>query len=162
MKGRWLVTALTVTLLAGCGGSGVGPIPPGQQAKGKVVLPAGCSVQPANLTVLSSTGRVAVGGDGSFVTRAVGSGPAQVILVDRAGRPVLLGYVDASDPDGGEINARETAVALIWDALVTFAPPPAHWAELLTAIRADPRVGPLATVIEQQLVSDPAALSKKN
>lgn len=162
MKGRWLVTALTVTLLAGCGGSGVGPIPPGQQAKGKVVLPAGCSVQPVNLTVLSSTGRVAVRGDGSFVTRAVGSGPAQVILVDRAGRPVLLGYVDASDPDGGEISARETAVALIWDALVTFAPPPAHWAELLTAIRADPRVGPLATVIEQQLVSDPAALSKRN
>lgn len=143
-------------LLLGCGG-GSGAIH-GLPAGGTVTLPAGSVLNLADLTVFSALGTAPVTADGAFTAQEPNSGPALAGLFDKAGNLILLGYIDADDPAGGAIDAKSTAVALLFQAIGGYLVPTGEWKKLLGLIADSPQAETLAAVIAARVAANPTAL----
>lgn len=158
MRARWAVFVAVAVLVMVCGCGGGGSTPTAIGTEGTVELPAGTALRLADLQVMTCLGSVPVSADGRFLAREPGSGPAQVMLLNRDGDLVMLGYLDANHPQGGKINARETAVALLLCGLLPVMPPRAYWGEVLDLIRQAPQADALRQVIAGRLAANPTAL----
>ncbi len=120
-------------------------------------LPAGSSVSLSGLTVATSAGQAPVGASGGFSARQIGSGVALVSVADGAGRPVLCGFLDAGLRGTPTINARSTAVALLFNALQAFTLPRDSWARAIELISSNAATDTLAEVAARRIAANPHA-----
>lgn len=75
-----------------------------------------------------------VAADGTFSITEPDTGPARVGLFNGADQLILYGYVDAATGTG-EVSAKQTAIALLFDATGAGTLPPALWSRALEIIR---------------------------
>jgi len=159
-----LVVTVVVSLVVGCGGSLAPTFPSpdggaGIKVAGNVVLPEGSGLHLSGLRVMGCLGQSRVTEKGEFSVTQPDTGPAQVMLLDSAGKVVLLGYVDAAYPEAGEISAKETAVALLFDCLLPFIPSAEYYQTVLDLIRKDPLAETLGSAIASAVAANPTALA---
>jgi len=142
-------------------------------AEGTVQLPAGAALAASDLTVTTGAGAAAVAEGGNFTVPVDGRGRSLAAVLDRSGRLVLLGYVDtavasrarldpparghASPPQA--IGAKETAAALLYQALGGFTLPLDQQAHLLSWLAQSPEAATLASVIADRLAASATALA---
>jgi hypothetical protein len=159
--GALAVLTLVSVAWLGCGRSpgATAAAVPAMQAPGTVVLPPGSALQVTDLHVVGSQGSVAVAAAGTFTATEPGAGPALVGAFDAAGHLVLLGYVDAGVPAGGEVSARQTAVALLFQALGMNLLPPGQWKQALALIAATPQADALGATVAARIAASATALS---
>ena len=156
-----VLTLTALSLLAGCGGSST---PESNEytgeklpVTGRVVPVPGSSLVLTDLTVAGALDRGSVTADGAFAITESGTGPARVGLFDKRGRLILYGYVDAATGTG-EVSAKQTAVALLFDATASFTLPPEMWKQALAVIGASPQADTVAGVITTRVAANPTAL----
>ncbi|MCA9252607.1 MAG: leucine-rich repeat domain-containing protein [Phycisphaerales bacterium] len=153
----WMLSLGSCTAPPGSSGTPTGdPIP----ARGMIVLPDGVSSAVSTLRVATTREDATVGEDGSVEADVLADGPTLVQVFDPAtDKLVLLGYLDASSSTPSEINAKSTAVALLYFALGAYTLPQGNTAETLELIAATPQCAELTATIEARLVANPTALS---
>lgn len=155
-------------LFSGCHGDGPTPFrpggvdvaPEGQDAVGTVQLPAGCAIDAGSLKVLSCAGEFAVEADGSFAAREPDGGLAAVYVVDEAENLILAGFVDADDPGGAVIDARSTALVLLFQATGCYTFPRSAWDQVLDLLEQSPELDQVTAAIEGALAVNPHAVSE--
>ena len=127
---------------------------------GSVDLPGGGAMDPTTLRVSNGYGEAAVDANGAYSIESIVNLPGLSTVVDEQDRAVLLGFVR---PDGTHVlNAKSTAVALIYFALGGWTLPAERLPELLTAIEGTVACDSLAGVIEDELADDATALLNDN
>ena len=132
--------------------------PPAGPTAGVVELPPGSTLSLASLQVVARNA-TAIGADGSFHFDAAGSDPVLVLISDGEGVPVLAAY---SDPRQGEplrVNARSTALALLFFASSAFTRSPADYLQVRDVLAAHPAFAILAAAIEARLGAAPHAIA---
>lgn len=151
-----------VMVVVGCGGGGLRGGGQTYGAAGVVKLPAGSTLQMADLKVMGCVAQVTPQSDGSFIIDEPDTGPALVAVVDRAGHMVLTGFVNASDATAAEISAKSTATALLFHQICAYTVMPSAWADALRVIAADAHTDSLADVVASRVAADPAALGSSD
>jgi len=150
--------SVSVLGLEGCGGgnggSGGGSL---QTTHGNVILPAGSSLSPAQLSVNNSVASQPLAADGSFTAKTEPNVPVLVMLRHASGRGVMFGFVDPASASN-VLDATSQAVALLYFALGGYGIPIDHKRDVLSLIRKDPAAAPLAGVIAARIAADPFAL----
>jgi hypothetical protein len=131
-----------------------------------VQLPDGARLDPSGLVVTTGAGTAAVGKGGTFTVPVDGTGRSLAAVLDRSGRLVLFAYVyGAAAPYAGAITgeqaigAKETAAALLYQALGGFTLPVDQQADLLSWLSQSPQAAALASVITARLVATGTALA---
>jgi hypothetical protein len=132
-----------------------------REAAGTVVLPPGFTLPMTSLKVYGQFGSTPVGEDGRFTLPLSGSGDAMVVVTIADGTPLMMGFLTA-DPAKNILGAQSTAVALLFQALGSFAQSITAWADIRTLIAATPEASTLTTTIAERLAADPEAVSKKD
>lgn len=154
----FMACTFLIVVLFGCNGGGDSFNNAKLRTTGMVTLPAGSTLQLKDLQVKGALGVSAITDDGKFTVQEPDTGPALVGLFDKAGRLILFGYVDANSAGGGEINAKQTAMALLFQAIGGYLLPPNEWKKLLELIAAAPETETLAGVIATRVAANPTAL----
>jgi hypothetical protein len=162
---RQMILAMTASPLAlaglaGCGGGGAGAGSSNlgvTSTAGTVALPSGFSLPMTTLKVETGLGSSALQANRGFTvnTLAQATGPTLAWLRTDS-KVVLAGFIDSGH---GVIDARSTALALLFFALGGQTIPAAEKAHLLQLIDADSTVGPLASVIALRIAANPTALA---
>lgn len=134
MRAVRVLALLLVLGLVGCGGSHNGAVP-AVAVSGQVTLPAGTALTLGSLSIVTPTGTYRVRNDGSFEAGELANGMAAIMLTDAAGNVILMGHADANDPTAAVVNAEETAVALLLEALVGFLPSYEYLPEVRELVR---------------------------
>lgn len=127
----------------------------------RVELPSGVSLSPASLRVVTTAGETQVGSDGSVTPKLQNFGSLLTEVVDGSGNIVLYGYVQAAGATPPPINARSTAVVLLYFALGSWAlPDKLARGEVIRELEVshDEIVDDLAAVIEQAMRGNPEAI----
>jgi len=140
------------------GGGGGGSTPNTLPAGGTVRVPEGTALELTGLKVLGCLGQSNVEAEGAFSVQMPAQGPAMVCLVDEQQRLLLLGFVDAADPEGGEITAKTTAVSLLYRLTGLCFLPADYREELLEMLEETEEAQTVADVIAARMAADPAAL----
>lgn len=166
----FLLTLIGTTLfvLTGCGGEGGGgesaaPSSPasspasGPAVAGMVQLPAGTAIDASTLNVATGAGTAKVGANGAFSAPFSGEGQSLVAVLDPAGKLVLLGYVDPAGQ--AAIGPKESAVALLFQALGAFTLPAEEQETLRMLLAGSAQTGELAAVIASRVAENPTALA---
>jgi hypothetical protein len=159
---KWMLVATLAG--AGCsppGGPGGGTInePPedgggAQNVFGHVQLPAGSSGTIYNYTVISLREKKSVGSDGSFATFTHTNGVNPVWLLDEQGRVVFAGLLNTHYPMENFLDAKSTAVFLLFQALGGSSLPAAWQEALLASLQDHAETQKLATAIAAAYVAD--------
>ena len=152
----------TLHVLTGCGGGGGGggggsSPSPGSSVAGIVQLPAGSTVDASTLAVATGAGTANVGANGAFNAPVNGDGQSLVAVLDPAGKLVFLGYVDPAGE--AAIGPKESAVALLFQALGAFTLPAEEQVSLRSLIAGSAEAEELATVIASRVAENLTALA---
>lgn len=138
---------LLMLLVAGCSKTPV---------SGIVQLPEGSSLKPGDLRVVTCIGEAPVQDDGSFRAFESGSSPAIAFAADANGKPVLIGFVNGQTTS--TLNARSTAVALLFQGLAAFTLPRDAWPQALEFLDGDSNTETLAAAVARRLSASPYAI----
>lgn len=140
-------------LVSACGGDGAAPA---AGAKGKVLLPAGFALAPAELEIVTAVGTVRPAADASFVVPTLDAEPTQLDVLGPDGRLVLIGMAT----DGvGEISVSTTAAGLLYEALGGPLLPAAHARTLQALIAGLPELDGLTAALTAALERSVTALA---
>lgn len=156
---RFLSLTLTlagagIVTLTGCGGGG-GGTPLGSR-RAIVQLPTGVSLTLTSLLVEAGQASAPVDAGGGFTVRVPETDlPSLAMVHDSAGRGVLMGFVPA---EGGVLNSRSAAVALLYYALGGSMLPEAARRLLVALLESDAATVALAGVIDRRMAASPYAL----
>jgi hypothetical protein len=75
----------------------------------------------------------------------------------------MMGFMDAEDsPTGLKLNAKSTAVALIFHALPAYTLPRESWPKVIDILEANKNTDTLAQVVTQRLAVNPHAIADKD
>ncbi len=141
--------------LASCGGSGGdGADVKTTTTRGKVVLPSGVL---AGASVVNGYGNSSLSTDGGFGLATLAEVPSIAMVLDASGKLALFGYVDPDNPTN-TLDAEAAAVALLFLAIGGSQASINDKKALLTALRAEAALGPLAATIATRLTADPLAI----
>jgi len=157
---------VTVSLI-GCGGGGGGGSSTnptnGMPVTGTVQLPAGSTLQLASMNVVTCIGETPVAADGSYRASQPAGGTALAFAADSSGKSVMMGFMDAENsPTGLKLNAKSTAVALIFQALPAYTLPRETWPKVIELLNADKNTDTLAQVVAQRLAANAYAIADKD
>ncbi len=155
---------IALLVLTACGSDSTSPseqepeeeLGPGIQ--GSLTLPAGFTLDPSTLHVVSAAGERPILADGRFAVERIGTGATQVDVVTAAGELVLIGFINEAGT-AVEISPRSTARALLYYALGAFMLPPENQKQVLDLIAAAPEVAQIENAVSQALTADPVALA---
>ncbi len=151
-------SAAGVCLLTGCGSGGsAGSAVRNYSAGGRVVLPTGTALSPANLSVVSGGSVTVPSTNGQFSATVYTQEPSLAVLTDAAGNSLLLGFVDPQS-NATTMDAASTAVALLFFAIGGPTVPPANKRQILQLLAANAVTAPLASVISMRTGGNPLAL----
>lgn len=131
-------------------------------AKGRIQLPEGSALAMSDLTVLGCLSSVTPANDGSFRVDEPDTGPALVLVRDREGHLILMGFVDGTDDTVAEISAKSTAAAILFQQLCVYTLLPSAWKEALAVLMADANTAALANVIAARLAANPAVFEDQD
>jgi hypothetical protein len=148
-----LCALIFLCVLVSCGGGGKGSdsAVETKPAKGLVSLPEGSAVSLSEVRVQGLLGEYPVDSDGSFDVEEPSGGPALVMLTDKDGHVMLMGYVDADSDDPAELSPLSTAVALMFMDIGANQLPPENWKKVFDLLAEEQAVKDLAAVIEARL-----------
>ena len=132
--------------------------PPAGPTNGVVELPPGSTLSLATLQVVARNA-TAIGADGSFSFESSGTDPTLVLISDGDGVPVLGAYSDSRQSGPLRVNARSTALALLFFASGAFTRSPADFQQVRDVLAAHPAFALLAAAIEQRLGAEPHAIA---
>lgn len=99
-----IATFALLLLLVGCGGGGGGESGADYRASGIVKLPTGSALSMSDLKVMSCLTEATPSSDGTFSVGEPDGGPALVVVRDKDGHAVLMGFVDGSSATVAEID----------------------------------------------------------
>ncbi len=125
---------------------------------GRVALPAGSALRPADLRLMSNVDDVAVDEGGGFAARALrGEGSSTLAMATNAqGNPVLLRLTRGPDTTGsGEMSAASTARALVLFDYAILLLPPEQVDQAFALLEAHPDLPALIQAVEQAVAADP-------
>ena len=148
---RSLMAGLLLLAVTACGVSG----PPATEEQlievlGRVVLPAGSPIAPADLRVVTAFGEEPVGADGRFRATVKGTGPQELAVMDADDRLILIGLAR----DGAaEASLDTTAIALLHAALGAFTLPADQQRRVYDRIGALPDVADVAALLRDALLA---------
>lgn len=143
-----LLSAIVLALGA-CGGGQQPPNPLNlnrQTLSVSVLLPIG--VRASGLTLATSLGSATLDGSGRGQITVFQGGPQLAEVEDKAGNPVLLGWVSSSQPT---ISSRTTAEVLLYYDLAAFYLPGAIQDRLLAKLATAPEVNALAQTVAEEV-----------
>ncbi len=158
----WVLCVLVSCGSGGGGGGGSTTVVETKPAKGAVTLPEGSAASIADVRIQGFLGEYPVDGDGTFEMEEPSGGPALVMLTDKNGNVMLLGYVDADSGEPGSLSALSTAAVLMFMDIGGYHLPPENWQAILDLLESQQAVKDLAHVIEEQLAIDSAALQNSD
>jgi len=162
---RRCVCVLGCLLFAGCpaappGGGNGDSDGNGGTVRGRVQLPAGSTLDLAALRVATSQEDLSLGGDGSFSADSVLEGPAFYQVVDSASDKIaLLGFGNQVSETDAELNARSTAVALLYISAAAYTLPPENIQAAIDLIGESSVIDDVAATVESILAANPLAVS---
>lgn len=162
---RVIIFVVLFIALTGCGGGGGSSSnPPSEMpVTGKVQLPSGSALQLANMKVVTCLGEAPVAADGSCRAAEPAGGPALAFAADSSSKLVMMGFIDAEkSPRGLVIDAKSTAVALIFQALPAYTLIRDAWPGIIQMLAADKNTATLAQVVSQRLAANPYAILDKD
>lgn len=133
-------------------------LPTGSLA-GTVTLPPGVTANIKSLKVTNSLATARISEDGSFSLEGFTDGKHLAFVVGPSGKPMLLGWLDATRT---VLNARSTAEALLYMITGCFALPADARRTALDLIGSSPEAAQVAQVIESSLAENADALAMDN
>ena len=111
-----------------------------------------------NLTVRGPTGSVPIGTDGGFELPLDSSTPAEVDVLDDAGKLVLMGFAGTNRPS--DLSAASTATSvLLYLALGAFTLPASEYERSIALIEGAPALTGLAATVEADFEADATAIA---
>lgn len=161
----------TASALQACSGSGSHIVPrqpgpsgnptsapgPGMALQaGRIVLPAGVTLQPGSLKVSNSVGSVTPSADGSFSLLAYSGGPQFALVTDAAGNPVLAGFLG---PNSTTLDSVSTSKLLLYFAAGFYSAPSPLRAQLVDAVATTAGFASVQTAVESALAANPDAFA---
>jgi hypothetical protein len=156
--------------LAGCSGGSGSPVSPvvtrgsgtptagpgTALQQGTIVLPAGVTLAASSLTVTNSLGSATPSANGSFTLLAYSGGPQYTLVTDRAGSPVLAGFLG---PNSTTIDSLSTAKLLVYFAAAFYTLPSPYRVQMIDAIATAPGFSSVQSAIESALAANPDTLA---
>ena len=124
---------------------------------GAVELPPGSTLSLTALQVIAP-GASAIRPDGSF-DFAASSDPILVLIADGDGVPVLAAYSDPRQSGALRVNARSTALAMLFFASGAFTRAQSEYQQVRDLLAAHPAFATLAAAVEARLGVEPHAIA---
>jgi len=129
-----------------------------RMVSGRVTLPPGVVSPMSSFKVSTSTADVQPSDDGSFSAEVLFRTPTLMQVFDDADRLVLLGFVNPDAIEPPQINARSTAVAMLYLSIGGWLTFPDSLQNILDLIEQSPATTELTTAIETGLAANIGAL----
>jgi hypothetical protein len=147
--------------LTGCGGGGgTAGGASLKQIVGLVTFPAGMTLPVTDFKVENGFGNSAIATDRSFKANVVAQAEGPTLAwLRNADKSVFMGFIDDTN---NTIDARSTALVMLYFALDGFNVPAASKSKLLELIAADSTLAPLVAAIETATAVNPFAINDGN
>jgi len=124
--------------------------------QGHITLPPGVTLAVQSLTVTNSLGSATPAANGAFTILAYSGGPQYAVVTDRAGSPVLAGFLG---PNSTTIDSLSTAKLLVYFAAAFYTLPSPYRAQMIDAIASAPGFPTVQSAIESTLAANPDAFA---
>jgi hypothetical protein len=156
-----IILALFLGTVPGCGSNADSGSTAGTEAEvaGTVDLPENSALKLKDLNIVTSSGSEDIATDGSFSAAEPGAGVAMAFVTDSDGSPLLAGFVQGA---GNKVNAKSTAVTLLFQALGTYTLPRDAWPQALGLLEAHPAATELAETISARFAENPKFIEEQD
>ena len=124
--------------------------------QGHIVLPPGVALSAQSLTVTNSLGSTTPVANGSFTLLAYSGGPQYTLVTDKAGSPVLAGFLG---PASTTLDSLSTAKVFVYFAAAFYTLPSPFRSQMVDAIASEPGFASVQSAIETALAANPEALA---
>lgn len=125
---------------------------------GQIVLPGGVALEVTALRVATSDFSDAPSAEGDFTLNVRLRTPSFVQVVDDSGRIILMGFANPDAAEPARIDARSTAVALLYFANAGWTLFPDSLQNVLDLLDQTQAASDLAAAIEAAMAANPTAL----
>jgi hypothetical protein len=132
------------------------------EVTGTVALPDNSSIELKDLSIVTCAGREDIASDGSFTAKEPGAGAAMAFITDEDGSPLLAGFVDGSGEGGNRLDAKSTAVILLFQALSAYTLPRDTWPQIISLLEAHPAAAKLTESINERFAEDPQFIGNQD
>lgn len=126
------------------------------QQSGTIVLPPGVNLTLSALVVSNSMGHAAPSASGSFSLRAYAGGPQFTLVTDKAGNPILAGFLG---PGSTTIDSLSTAKLLTYFAGAFYTLPSPYREQMVDAIATAPGFSAVQNAVIAALQAHPTGLA---
>lgn len=124
--------------------------------QGQIVLPPGVTLAPQSLTVTNSLGSATPAANGNFGLLAYSGGPQYTVVTDKAGSPIVAGFLSSSSTT---IDSLSTAKLFVYFAAAFYTLPSPYRVQMIDAIASAPGFSSVQSAIESALAANPDAFA---